>query len=59
MPELLTPSEVAKLLKINEITLFRWRKQSKGPPWIQIGRQIRYDKNEIIKFLNTNTQNEN
>jgi hypothetical protein len=55
MPELLTPRQVALLLKIHPETLEQWRGRRVGPPWIKLGDKpqspIRYRKEDIEKFL--------
>ena len=37
MPELLTPREVALLLKVHPDTLEQWRGRRIGPAWIKLG----------------------
>jgi excisionase family DNA binding protein len=36
-------------IKANRTTAWRWRKD--GMPCIKIGNQIRYDKEEVVKWL--------
>lgn len=57
---LLTPREVALLLKVHPDTLEQWRGRSTeshpvGPPWIKLGENkqspIRYRSSEIEKYL--------
>jgi excisionase family DNA binding protein len=47
----LTLKELCKELNIkaDRTTAWRWRKQ--GMPYIKIGNQIRYDKEEVIRWL--------
>ena len=60
--ELLTTKEAAEFLGIKENTLSIWRSQ-KGKdsryyiPFIRIGRNIRYKKSDLIKFLSNQTIN--
>jgi two-component system, response regulator, stage 0 sporulation protein F len=50
MEQLLTPQELAKYLKLNHTTIIR--KAHKGEiPAIKIGKQFRFDKNQIDKWL--------
>jgi excisionase family DNA binding protein len=50
MEQLLTPQELAKYLKLNHTTIIR--KAHKGEiPAIKIGKQFRFDRNQIDKWL--------
>jgi len=50
MQELLTPQELAKYLKLNHTTVIR--KANKGEiPAIKIGKQFRFDRDQIDKWL--------
>lgn len=50
MQELLTPHELARYLKLNHTTVIR--KANKGEiPAIKIGKQFRFDKYQIDKWL--------
>ncbi|MBN2463062.1 MAG: response regulator [Dehalococcoidia bacterium] len=50
MQELLTPHELARYLKLNHTTVIR--KANKGEiPAIKIGKQFRFDKDQIDKWL--------
>lgn len=51
MEELLTQRELTTFLKVTVITLYRWRKE--GMPYIQVGKQVRYEKEEVLKWLKT------
>jgi two-component system response regulator (stage 0 sporulation protein F) len=54
MEQLLTPQELAKYLKLNHTTIIR--KAHKGEiPAIKIGKQFRFDKNQIDKWLTQQT----
>jgi predicted site-specific integrase-resolvase len=50
--ELLTPAEVAKLLKISVKTLAQWRSQRKGPAYVKINGGVRYKHADIENWLN-------
>jgi excisionase family DNA binding protein len=56
MDELLTQKELAEFLKITEMTLYRWRKE--GMPYIKAGKQVRYEKEEVLKWLKTRDKND-
>jgi excisionase family DNA binding protein len=45
--EYLTESEVAELLKVSVGTLRRWRREGTGPPWLRLGRGVRYLRAEV------------
>lgn len=52
--KLLTEQEVSELTgrSLDSLRNDRWRNQ--GIPYIKIGRQVRYDYNDIIQYLNDN-----
>jgi len=47
----LTEREVAKLTGIAVQTLRNWRCMRVGPPYVKIGRLVRYPKDELDKFM--------
>ncbi|MGH9491476.1 MAG: helix-turn-helix transcriptional regulator [Terriglobales bacterium] len=49
--DLLTPSEVAKLLRLPVATLAQWRYRGQGPPFLRLGRVVRYDAADVAKFV--------
>jgi len=49
--ELLTPAQAAEYLKVHRNTLLRWRKAGTGPPAIQMGRQWRYRREALDRWL--------
>lgn len=55
MSELLTPREVALLLKVHPDTLEQWRGRRIGPQWIKLGDRpqspIRYRRADIETYL--------
>jgi excisionase family DNA binding protein len=54
MSELINTKELCQWLGISENTAYNWRKNEKLP-FIQLSRKtIKYDKNEIIKWLRNN-----
>lgn len=52
MEKLLTEKELCEFLGLGRTTLYRLRK--KGLPFVSVGRQIRYDKEEVLKWLEEN-----
>lgn len=58
--ELLTPSEVAAILKVGEDTLEAWRGKRTGPPWTKLGdgkrSPVRYSRGALNKYLNERTK---
>lgn len=51
--ELLTTPELCKWLKITRSTAWRWRKEG-GMPYIGQGKSLRYQKEEVLKWLKKN-----
>ena len=51
MSELLTTKEIAKRLKVNTVTINRWRKEENPVPFLQVGRQFRYEMEKVIQWL--------
>ncbi|WP_050899193.1 helix-turn-helix domain-containing protein [Marinitoga piezophila] len=49
--EFLTKKEVAKLLKVSEVTIYRWSKQGILKP-IKIGKKVLFKRADIEKLLN-------
>lgn len=51
MIDFLDAKQVAALLGIHRVTLYRWRREHKGPPCYLIGGRHRYLKPEIETWL--------
>jgi len=49
--EWLLPEEVARLIHTSERTLRRWRKEGTGPPFVKLGRVIRYRRAALDAWL--------
>ena len=49
MEEYLTKKEIAKLLKVSEVTVDRWRKE--GMPSIKVKRIVLFDQAEVEQWL--------
>jgi predicted DNA-binding transcriptional regulator AlpA len=48
---LLTPKEAARLLKVSLSWLAKARMRGDGPPYIRIGRSIRYTEAALIQWM--------
>jgi excisionase family DNA binding protein len=48
---LLTPKEAAKLLKVSLSWLAKARMRGDGPPYIRIGRSIRYSEAALVQWM--------
>ena len=46
--EFLTKAETAKLLKVSEVTIDRWRKD--GLPCIKVNRKTLFEKDAVVKW---------
>lgn len=49
--ELMTTNEVAEFLRIKAQTLVKLRKEGIGPQFYKISGVIRYDKKDIIRWI--------
>lgn len=49
MEEFLTKSEIAKLLKVSESTIDRWRKE--GMPSVKVKRKVLFKQDDVEKWL--------
>ena len=50
---LLTQRRLAGRLGVTRRTLERWRTEGIGPPFVKIGRGVRYDENDLSAWLVT------
>ena len=48
---LLTPREVADLLRVAYSTLESWRRAGTGPPITKIGHSVRYGEDELWQWI--------
>jgi NitT/TauT family transport system substrate-binding protein len=48
--QILTVQDLKEFLNISEATIYKWKRE-RGLPYIKIGRTLRFDKNNIIKWL--------
>jgi predicted DNA-binding transcriptional regulator AlpA len=51
---LLTPSEAAKFLRVSISWLAKSRMRGDGPPFVKIGRAIRYRESSLVQWLKSN-----
>lgn len=50
--ELLTSHEVAQRLRISASCLRNWRREGRGPRWVQMGaRSVVYDSSDVARWL--------
>jgi excisionase family DNA binding protein len=58
--ELLTPEEVADLLKVHLGTLENWRVRGEGPPFVKLGNKrrspVRYRRKDIEDWIYTDVK---
>ena len=52
---LLKEDEAADLLNLSVRTLQAWRVRTAGPPFIQVGRAVRYRRRDLIAWIDANT----
>lgn len=48
---LLTTEQISKRTQLNKVTLWRMRERGDGPPFIRIGRRVRYPAIEFELWL--------
>jgi excisionase family DNA binding protein len=53
-PNLCTPSEIAKLLKVSPKSIYYWVKRDELP-FIRVGRHLRFDPQKVISYLTEKT----
>jgi len=51
MSKLLTTKEVADILGVHSATVARWKKGENPVPFLQVGRQIRFEIEKVLKWL--------
>jgi predicted DNA-binding transcriptional regulator AlpA len=51
MPGLLKSKELAILLGFQESTLRQWRTEGIGPPYLRLGRRVRYNADAVNAWL--------
>jgi len=53
---LLTEQDAAGLLEVSLVTLRRWHREGTGPPCLEIGRQVRYRRAAVERWLTGSIQ---
>ena len=53
--EYLDEKRLCALLGISSVTATKWRAKAKGPPFIKIGRLVRYRRSAVDAWLRANT----
>jgi predicted DNA-binding transcriptional regulator AlpA len=51
---LLNEKEAARFLSMSYRTLQSWRSAGEGPPYLKLGRSIRYRRGDLIAWIDTN-----
>lgn len=55
IPEvLLTPGEAAAFLKLSLSWLAKARQRGEGPPYVKLGRSVRYSPSALVGWLTSN-----
>lgn len=49
-PDFKTQAEIADIIKVPERTLEDWRLDHVGPPYMKLGRHVRYDLSEVFAW---------
>ena len=52
---LLTETVAADILNLSIRTLQSWRLRRTGPPFVQVGRAVRYRRRDLIAWIEANT----
>lgn len=53
--EYLDERRLCALLGISSVTATKWRAKAKGPPFIKVGRLVRYRRRDVDAWLHANT----
>jgi excisionase family DNA binding protein len=54
-PEFDKPEELAARLQVPPKTLAQWRSDGTGPPFVKIGRHVRYRRADVDRWLDGRT----
>lgn len=54
--QLLTPEELAPMLRVKIGTLYSWRTRGMGPPAIKVGGFVRYRRRDVDRWLDQQTK---
>lgn len=53
---LMTPEEVAGLLRVPKQTIYTWRYHAKGPRAIVVGRHLRFRRSDVEAWMDEQTR---
>lgn len=56
LPRLMTQQQVAELTQKSPKTLERMRWLGEGPPWVKLGRHVRYRASDVQLWIESNLQ---
>jgi predicted DNA-binding transcriptional regulator AlpA len=56
LPVVLTPKEAAHRLKLSASWLAKARMRGDGPPYVQVGRAIRYTEGALLQWMKSRTR---
>jgi predicted DNA-binding transcriptional regulator AlpA len=48
---LLTDHQAAELLQCSRAALVRFRYERRGPPWLKVGKLVRYRRTDLLSWL--------
>lgn len=48
---LMTPDEVADLIRITAAQLAQWRYEGNGPTFVKVGRSVRYRRADVLAYI--------
>ena len=54
-PDFITTREAAQLLRLSPITLAQWRCRDEGPPFVRLGRAVRYRAGDVRDWAQSQT----
>lgn len=55
LAQLITPRQLSDYLGVPTGTLANWRYQGQGPPFVKVGRQVRYRSDDLDLWLRSNS----
>lgn len=55
IPLLMDEKRAARALSISMALLRKWRREGGGPAWVKLGRCVRYDLQEIKRYIEQNS----
>jgi excisionase family DNA binding protein len=55
LAQLMTPRQLSDYLGVPAGTLANWRYQGHGPPYVKVGRHVRYRSDDVDLWLRSNS----